>query len=529
MTPAQNARPRSREVTPGPLGVWLERALVGALFLVAVAAPNSIAATQAAWFLGLVFWVLRLGVWPRPKLERTPMDYPMFGFFLLTGLSSFLSYSPIVSIGKLRAACLFTIVYLFAENIRSRRVLRALAIALVAACMVNVFYTFAEYAIGRGVKVYGVAADSPLNSAQLVTEDRTFPGQVKRPGTPSKRIQSVPILSGDTLEEIDGHSLRSPEDLANALQSSETEPAKIRVYRVEWVAVLEVPRGRLLAGATPEERLGIQRWTHGRDWRATGFYNHWTTYAESLQLITSLALGLLVALPRKGSRNGLLLALAVAGMVVALLLSVTRASWLSLLVSAALITALSLNRRALLIVGACALPLVLAGLFVLHQKRQVGFFDKKDDSIVWRQKIWQEGFHLLTSNPRHLLVGVGMDSIKGHWREWGLFENGRLPMGHMHSDYLQIALERGVTALIVWLILLGAYARTLWRLRRRVPAENWIEKGIVLGALGGLLGFMLSGVVHYNWGDSEVVMILYLIMGLSLAVEREFREQALAP
>jgi O-antigen ligase len=507
----------------GPLGLWLERALIGTMFLVVIAAPNSIAATQAAWFLGLVFWVLRFLVWPRPKLDRTPLDYPMFGFFVLTGISSFLSYSPFVSIGKLRAACLFTIVYLFAENIRGPRVLRALATTLIAACMINVLYTFGEYAFGRGVKISGVTASSPLNLAQLVTEGRPGPEKSERPGTAHKRVQTVPILSGDTLEEIDGHSLRSAEDLAGALQSPAKEPAKIKVYRVEWVAVLEVPRGRLLPGATVEERLGIQGWTHGRDWRATGFYNHWTTYAESLQLIASLALGLMVALPRKRSRNGLLLALAIAGMVVALLLSVTRASWLSLLVSATLITALTLSRRALLIAGACVLPLVLLGLFVLNQKRNVGFFDRKDDSIAWRQKIWREGFNLLTSNPRHLLIGVGMDSIKGHWREWGLFENGRLPMGHMHSDYLQIALERGVPALIAWLILLGVYARTLWRLRRTVPKENWIERGIVLGALGGLLGFMLSGVVHYNWGDSEVVMIFYLIMGLSLVVEREFR------
>lgn len=520
-----NAKVESSTANVGPLGLWLERALVGTLFLFVIAAPNSIAATQAAWFLGLVFWVLRFLVWPRPKLDRTPLDYPMFGFFVLTGLSSFLSYSPIVSIGKLRAACLFTIVYLFAENIRSRRVLGALVLALIAASMLNVFYTFGAYAVGRGVKVYGVTANSPLNSAQLVTEPRNSPGEPKRLGATGRRIQPVPILSGDTLEEIDGRPLGSPEDLIAALQSPQKEPAKIKVYRVEWVAVLEVPRGRLIPGATPEERLGIQRWTHGRDWRATGFYNHWTTYAESLQLIASLALGLLVALPRRRSRNGLVLALAIAGMGVALLLSVTRASWLALLVSATLITALTLSRRALLIAGACALPLVLVGLFVLHQKRNVGFFDQRDDSIAWRQKIWREGFHLLTSSPRHLLVGVGMDSIKGHWREWGLFENGRLPMGHMHSDYLQIALERGVPALIAWLILLGTYARTLWRLRRRVPKENWIEKGIVLGALGGLVGFMLSGVVHYNWGDSEVVMILYLIMGFSLVVERQFREQ----
>lgn len=511
---------RSHEITPGPLGVWLERATLVALFLFVMAAPNSIAAAQTAWMLGLLFWVLRFTVWPRPKLDRTPLDYPMFGFFVLTGLSSFLSYETTVSIGKLRAASLFTILYLFAQNVRTRRVLQALVIVLIASCMVNVCYTFGQIAFGRGVKVYGVSANSPLSDARLVSRER---------------IQKIPILNGDTLEEIDGRPLRSLEELVTALNdSAQTKPAKVRVYRVEWVAVLEVPRGHLLSGATPEEQLGIQRWGSGRDRRATGFYSHWTTYAESLQLIASLALGLFVALPRKRSRNGVLLALAIVGMCVALLLSVTRASWLSLLVSATLITALSVSRRALIVLGLCALPVILAGLFVLQQKRNVGFLDQKDDSIVWRQRTWHDGFHLLTSNPRHLLIGVGMDSIKAHWREWGLFDNGRMPMGHMHSDYLQIALERGVPALIVWLLLLGAYARTLWRVRRRMPTENWpsedwMARGIVLGALGGLVGFMLSGVVHYNWGDSEVVMIFYLIMGLSLVVEREFREQSSAP
>jgi len=80
-----------------------------------------------------------------------------------------------------------------------------------------------------------------------------------------------------------------------------------------------------------------------------------------------------------------------------------------------------------------------------------------------------------------------------------------------------------VPTLIVWLIVLGSYAWTLWRTRRQVAKEDWIERGIVMGALGGLLGFVTSGVVHYNWGDSEVVMIFYLIMGLSLVVERGVR------
>jgi O-antigen ligase len=504
-------RHESSTTNTGPLGTWLERLTLGAVGLFVVAAPNSIAATQAAWMLGLLFWVLRFTVWPRPQLERTPLDYPLFGFFLLTGLSSFLSYAPVISIGKLRAACLFTIVYLIAENVVSARILRGLVIVLIASCMVTVLFTFGQYAFGRGVKVLGVAANSPLSDARRVSR---------------AKVEPIPILSGDTLQELDGRKLRDLDDLVKALNESPTKgPAKIQIYRVEWVAVLDVPRGQLLPGTTPEEQLGIKSWTNGRDWRATGFYNHWTTYAEMLQLVGSLLIGLFLALPKKNSRNGLLLVLSIVSLGIALLLTVTRASWLSLLVSATIITALTVRRRTLIVIGACALPLILVGLFVLKAKRNVGFFDQKDDSIVWRERTWHDGFHLLVSNPRHLLVGVGMDSIKSHWREWGLFDNGRMPMGHMHSDYLQIALERGVPALIAWLILLGIYAYMLWRVRLRVPPENWIERGVILGALGGLVGFLCSGAVHYNWGDSEVVMVFYLVMGLSLVVERLTRSQ----
>jgi hypothetical protein len=51
-----------------------------------------------------------------------------------------------------------------------------------------------------------------------------------------------------------------------------------------------------------------------------------------------------------------------------------------------------------------------------------------------------------------------------------------------------------------------------------------MERGILLGALGGLAGFFSSGLVHYNWGDSEVVVVFYLIMGLSLFINRKLVE-----
>ena len=506
------------------LSRWCEGAVIVCVFLIAAFAPHSIAVTQGAWVLGLIFWLLRFVIHPRPALFRTPVDYWLLGFFVLSGVSGVFSYSPIMSIGKMRAASLFTIVYLVAQNVRTARLAHLVALTLIGSCLVNVFLTAGQLVVGRGVKVEGVKAESPLAKAVFRTRAVTQP---------------TAIRDGDIVWEVDLKPVRNPDELAAALgggtwietagrtgiEQGRAPVAKVKIYRVEWMPELEVPRGQLLRGETALEQLGISGWSRGRDWRATGFFGHWVTYAEVLQLIASLALGLFLALPHKRSLFGMVLGLAVVGLVFALAMTVTRASWIGFAVSVGLMLVVSVSRRTLLIAGACVIPLVLGAVILLQQKRNVGFFDTADQSTTWREMVWREGFQLLVSNPRHLLVGVGLDSIKGHWREWGLFDNGRQPIGHMHSNILQIALERGVPALIVWLMLLGVYAYTLIRLIR-IDGLAQESRGLVLGALGGLGGFFVSGLVHYNWGDSEVVTVVYLIMGLTLVVERNLRSKS---
>ena len=478
----------------------IENGVIACIFLIAIFAPHSIAITQTAWLLGMALWLLRFAFFPRPQLFRTPVDYVLIGFFVISGVSGVFSYNPFMSIGKMRAAGLFTIVYLVSQNIRTLAVVRLLALGLIASCMVNVLWTAGQLAMGRGVKVQGVSAESPLSQAIFQTR------AVKQP---------TPIVAGDIVWQVDGVRVNNPDELAAALVSGSGD-AVVRIYRVEWTPELKVPR-KLLPGATAMDQLGITGWSSGRDWRATGFFNHWTTYAEVLQLIASLAVGLFLAMTQKKRPMGWFLLIATAGLVFALALTVTRGSWIGFAVSVAAMLLLSVSRRTVLIVVGCALPLVLAGVFLLQKQRRIGFFDSADNSTSWRQMVWREGFDLLVSKPRHLLFGVGIDSIKGHWREWGMFDNGRQPIGHMHSNLLQIALERGIPALVVWLLLIGVYLGMLWRLVRETTG---FARGVALGALGGTVGFFTSGVVHYNWGDSEVVTVFYFIMGLALVVER---------
>ncbi|HEX8720796.1 MAG TPA: O-antigen ligase family protein [Pyrinomonadaceae bacterium] len=492
---------------------WLERATVAFLFLYAAAAPHSIAGTQTAWLLATLCWVLRLCVRPRPKLFRTPVDGWLLGFFVLTFLTALTSYNPEVSIGKLRAASLFTAVYVAAENVRSPRVLRALALTLVASCALGVVHTFATYAKGRGVKLRALAAESPLRAVRLDEGDTVFSVDGAEVGSPEEIVRAVETERPAPRERV----MRHPDGKVACRWDAQV--ACVRVYRAEALPAANVSRAGLLPGATAEERLGILAWSRGRDERASGFYGQYQTYAEVLQLVASLALGLLVALRRKVSLKGALLALALAGMCGALLLTVTRASWAGFLLSALTVALVGASRRTLLLTAGLALPLAAAGLLVLQQKRQVGFIDPNEGSTSWRLLVWKEGAHILVGKPRHLLVGVGMDSLKRRWREWGMFDRGRQPWGHLHSTPLQIAFERGVPALLVWAGWLFVYGRVLWRLARG-SSEDWVARGLGLGGFGGLIGFVAAGLVHYNFGDSEVVMVFYLIMGLALAAER---------
>jgi hypothetical protein len=66
------------------------------------------------------------------------------------------------------------------------------------------------------------------------------------------------------------------------------------------------------------------------------------------------------------------------------------------------------------------------------------------------------------------------------------------------------------------LIVLGIYSRTIWRGIHANRNGDWKTNGILLGSLGGMVGFVISGVVHSNIIDAVVALIFYLIMGLGV-------------
>lgn len=486
----------------------LERAAFVFLILMVISAPHSIAATQIAWLIGMLMWVIRFAFRPRLQFGRTALHLALLAFFGWTVLSSIFSYDPAVSLDKLRGAGLFMIFFFAAANLRSQRAAVFLSLALIASAMVNVIWTPLERLIGRGVEIHGVMPNGPLARAGLT--------------------------DGDTLFRINGKRLSSPEELVSGIEHSET--VEIRYHRPDIERTATLRRTDFLSGQTALEKLGIGAWHKNRKWRAAGFYGHFTTYSEVLQLIGSLTLGLvlagLFALTQKratgfsyrkrlyigmirflAQKRLSLLAVSLPLILLALLLSGTRASQLGLMASGFTMVAALGSRRLFAAILVAAIPVGVIGYYALLQTRQ------QDETNEYRMTMWRDGIRLATENPRHLVIGVGMDSIKKHWARWNLFDGGRLPMGHFHSTPIQLAVERGMPALLIWLIVLAIYARTLLRfIGSKHPKRQWQHLGIALGCLGGLAGFFTAGLVHYNLGDGEVAMVFYLLMAFGIKI-----------
>jgi hypothetical protein len=563
---------------------WLERIAFIFLILTVLSAPHSIAATQIAWLSGMLFWAIRLFVKPRPKLVRTPIDFALWGFFAWSIITVIFSYAPDISAGKLRNAALFLIFYFVVNNLRNVRAVKFIAAALIFSCMANVLWLPIERIYGRGVQISGIRAESIFAKAIEFDHDTYLAAKGRDPrlfdNMRPDEGKSLPVEEGDTITRANVLNVRTPDELVAEIEKNDV--TYLENFHNPLYLSIKVRRGDLLDGANSLERLGITDWKHNRNWRYGGFYGQVITYAEVLQMIMSLAFGLFIASvnrrveeERRGrgekekEQNNLLekrttgnssskllrfvfssspllpfsfsplLLFCLGATSFALLMTFTRAAQIAFLISAFSIVLANGNRKLLAALAILILPIALAGYFFIQQNRTINVDGKSDPSVGYRQTVYREAFGLWTSSPRNFFLGVGMDSAKRFKEEWHLFDNGKLEASHFHSTPLQLLAERGLPALLLWLWILGIYAKTLWRgiqnskfkiqnsafdssnpkfKIQNSKLEGWQTLGILLGCFGGLVGFFVSSLVNYSLGDSEVAMVFYLLMGLSVSL-----------
>jgi O-antigen ligase len=122
------------------------------------------------------------------------------------------------------------------------------------------------------------------------------------------------------------------------------------------------------------------------------------------------------------------------------------------------------------------------------------------------------GLKIIRDFPLH---GTGPDTVDMVFQDpkYGLSSEARRNV-HLHNNIIQIAAERGIPALLAWLAFVGwAGASLAGLLKTRDPSV------LPFAAAGtaALLAFFAAGLFEYNFGDSEVIVLLLYLMTLPFA------------
>ena len=76
--------------------------------------------------------------------------------------------------------------------------------------------------------------------------------------------------------------------------------------------------------------------------------------------------------------------------------------------------------------------------------------------------------------------------------------------------------------LLIWLWLMGMFWLSIaWAEKRSADLSDTNSNGILLGVLGALTAFLLSSLVNYNYGDAEVAMMFWFLMGIAQNINEE--------
>ena len=202
-------------------------------------------------------------------------------------------------------------------------------------------------------------------------------------------------------------------------------------------------------------------------------------------------------------------ALVLPALLVALALTSARNSWVGAWVAVGLLMMLK-DLRLLFI-----LP-VVAALFVVAAPPRLtdslySIFDMENSSNRQRFEMARVGGRMVRAHP---LTGVGPDVVKDVYAEYGDVSAVGSTV-HLHNVPIQIAAERGLPALAIWVWFIVVVVRGLLQKLRASP-----HRALAAGGLAAVAGMLAAGMFEYNFGDSEFLMLFLVLITLPFAVDR---------
>jgi O-antigen ligase len=253
--------------------------------------------------------------------------------------------------------------------------------------------------------------------------------------------------------------------------------------------------------------------------RPQGALGMYMTYSGQLMLIACLAAARLLF----HSRDRTWAALVMPALIVALAATLSRNAWVGACAGIGLLFVMRDFRLFALVPVLAAVFIAFAPatvterFYATFQLRQVRGDSETTVSSVEsnrdRLAMMRSGLRIIRDHP---FTGVGPDMVSQVYPQYRDPLAVNQSAAHLHNVPLQIAAERGIPALILWLWFMLTLMRDFARRWKASPIPSLAAAGLAV-----VVATLAAGMFEYNFGDSEFLMLFLVIITLPYAADRQ--------
>ena len=211
----------------------------------------------------------------------------------------------------------------------------------------------------------------------------------------------------------------------------------------------------------------------------------------------------------------------IAVILVSIPLSYLRNAWLGSLFGLGLV--LGFKGKKVLILFLTVVVLVFSSLAMIEpgfRDRLKSLIDPEFSSNLDRIGMWKVSMDMLVENP---ILGVGPGNYPVSSEPYRMKYNVK-GKSHPHNNLLSQMTDKGLLGLGVYLWLWVVFYTETWKAWKKSQSEK--IRGVLVAGMGALAAFHVGGMFEGNFGDSEVAMMMWLIVGFSLwAIQEGYSEK----
>lgn len=264
----------------------------------------------------------------------------------------------------------------------------------------------------------------------------------------------------------------------------------------------------------------VIHWAIGH--RELGTFSHPMTFAGQIMLVGLMGVSVLIWWQRFPAAWRWTLPVVI--ILTAWVLSYVRNAWVGMF-AGLLVLGLMRGKRTVITIG-CAVTFVVLFMSILQPSflaRVKSIVNPAVFSNLERINMGKVTFEIFKNAP---FLGVGVGNYSQASEPYRSKYNV-ISKSHPHSNILTQIAEKGALGLCVFVYMWYVFFKQSWRAWRNTADD--LSRAVVAGGIAALIGFHVAGLFESNFGDSEVAMMMWLMVGFVMSVRVRFSDRFADP